>query len=110
MNAPAGHVVTPGLVEGTERLGGKHGDALRDAAVLGVGADAARLGLVADGRDPGGLRGRGGEAGAAVEGAPVGEVGDPGVVFEDEAVVVEVPVGDLVRGELVWGKFRGEVR
>ena len=96
MDAPAHDVVAPGLVESTERLGGEDGNTLRHAAVLGVGADTALLSVRADGLDVAGLYSGSSDIRAEADVGPVGEVGDPGVVFENKAVVVEVPVGDLV--------------
>ena len=96
VDAPAHDVVAPGLVKGPERLGREDGNALRYAAVLGVGADAALLGVGADGLDVGGLHRESANVRAKADDGPVREVGNPGVIFQNLAVVVEIPVRDLM--------------
>ena len=99
MDAPAHDVVAPGLIEGSERLCCENGNTLRHAAVLGVGADAALLGIGADGLDVGRLYRGSSYIRSEADDGPIREIGDPGVIFEDKPVVVEIPVSDLVGDE-----------
>ena len=98
VDGAADDVVAPGLVVVPVRLLRQSGHALVDARPLRVGAVASHLGKVAEPLDTPGLELRIGDVDAHRGLDPGVEVGDPGVVLEDGAAVVELPERDLHGG------------
>lgn len=96
MNSPTRDIISPSLIKVTKRLQLELHDTVRDAGILSIVSRAALLdhGTERDFCDF--LDGDVVEVGACAGFCPGLEVGDPGVVAEDEAVVIELPEGDLL--------------
>ncbi len=90
MDAAAGDVVTPRLVEVAKVFLGQCRGAVLQGRVLLVDSRACGLNLTTQPLDGISMGRRPGE-----QLCPPLEVGDPGVVLDDGAVIVEAPEGNL---------------